>query len=39
MSFKGLVKNSVSSEERKDTRYNVMQWIWNKHHRQGHDIL
>jgi len=30
MSFKGLVKNSLSSEERKDTCINVMEWIWSK---------
>lgn len=30
MSFKGIVKNSLSSEERKDTCINVMEWIWSK---------
>lgn len=30
MSFKGFLKNSVSSEETTDTCINVMEWIWNK---------
>ena len=30
MSFKGLVRNSVSSDEKTDTCINVMEWIWNK---------